>query len=192
VTFAFRHLHLFGGEAVHGLLVGELRLLMAAFRDPQRVGSLIQSLLRPELGAARLARAVIGVLRQREVGGGKIDLGLTGGDAFGTGSGMDSRQLGLGELLTGLRFVELARSSGLSMSSSFCPAATLSPRFTSSAASRPSTRAAMSIRVLSASPWIISGAGLVKYHMDNATIAATIRVRMTADATPARCGLVDC
>src|SRR5262245_21878888 len=50
---------------------------------------------------------------------------------------------------------------------------------------RPSTRAAMSIRTLSASPWMISGAGSARYQAERPIIARTISVTTVA-ATPPR------
>src|SRR5262249_15484215 len=65
-----------------------------------------------------------------------------------------------------------ANVSGLSMRTSNAPAATSWPSFTAISATRPSTRAAMSNRVASASPCTSRGCGPTKYQADRPTTAA--------------------
>jgi len=67
------------------------------------------------------------------------------------------------------------------MTSRVAPGATFRPRATAIFSSRPETRAAMSIRVLSASPWTSNGSGRTRYR-----IASPIIVRKTTTVTMAR------
>ncbi len=78
--------------------------------------------------------------------------------------------------------LSLVSSSGLSIVTRTCPAATSLPRWTGRSATRPSTRAAMSTRVASASPWTRSGCGWTRYQSDRPTIAAIESATMMAAA----------
>src|SRR5690348_10582598 len=78
----------------------------------------------------------------------------------------------------------LARSSGLSIRTRIAPAVTSWPRLTGIRATRPSTRAAISVRVLSASPWIIRGGGTARYQAEAAMIPMTRRATTMAAGAP--------
>jgi hypothetical protein len=68
--------------------------------------------------------------------------------------------------------------SGLSMRTSIAPATTSWPSFRGISATRPSTRAAMSNRVASASPCTSRGCGRTKYQTDRPTTAAITTLTM--------------
>src|SRR6185437_12657116 len=55
-----------------------------------------------------------------------------------------------------------------------------SPRTMANLVSRPETRAAMSMRMLSASPWTSSGSGRARYQIASPTMTAAISQKMIA------------
>jgi hypothetical protein len=112
-----------------------------------------------EFVGGELLGTVVSLLRKREVGDGAVDFSLALRNDFRTRPDVDASQFRIGHLFSASAWPNSAISSGLSTTSKVAPAATFWPRATAIFASRPETRAAMSIRVLSASPWTSNGSG---------------------------------
>ena len=104
-------------------------------------------------------------------------------------------QFGIGDGLFGLVWRNSATSSGLLMTNRVAPATTFWPRLTPIFADRPETRAALSMRVLSASLWTSNGSGLSNYQIASPIITINITAAITPrglsrqprPATPAPC-----
>ena len=96
-----------------GLLIGELRLIRAALRDLQRVGRLVEPLQRRVAGSGQLLDAVIGLLRELEIGVGAVERGLLLRDHFGARARQDIGELGLGDAERGLGLAQLGHQFGI-------------------------------------------------------------------------------
>jgi hypothetical protein len=123
-----------------------------------------------EFVGGELLGTVVSLLRKREVGDGAVDFSLALRNDFRTRPDVDASQFRIGHLFSASAWPNSAISSGLSTTSKV--AATFWPRATAIYASRPETRAAMSIRVLSASPWTSNGSGRARYQIASPIIAS--------------------
>ena len=98
-----------------GLLVREPGLLEPSLRHRERRRRAVQVCHRSVVSGDQRALAVIGLLRQREVGLGAFGLRLAHGDGLGAKPSLDARQFGLRHRQVGRLCASFAMSSGFSM-----------------------------------------------------------------------------